>query len=76
MVDPDQLRHVGHPRPQLERPLAEVGGFAVGQHALGRHRGADGAAQCRGLVARGGVVTGYGRSTLQLALVAPLTDLF
>src|SRR6185503_13539381 len=49
---------VGHVVPQLERPLEQGGGLAVGVQLVGGGRGLDRGGKRGRLVARGGVVVG------------------
>jgi len=70
VVKPDQRLRLRDARPELQRPLDQIGGLAVGLDALGGERGGDRAAQRRRLVPRGRVVAGHRGCSLELTLVA------
>ena len=69
VADPGHLLGILHARPQLERPIGEVGRLPEREHALRRLRGGDRRAQRRRLLAGRRVVTGDRRLALELLLV-------
>ncbi len=70
VVNPDRESVFGHPRPQLERTLHQLGDLAVGVHALGGLGGVDAGPDGGGLIAGRRVVAGHRRRALELGVLA------